>query len=187
MGFSKSSFPKHGWIRCSRCLPEIEKQLFLGSGNPPPWKIEKPNGSWGTSNPLIIVLGFSRGSNQKSTLPYDEIVFAGMRTQLTKILQKLQLLDKSDFVGNRINAEETLFHFGSLFRCSVSMRDRKKSDYSKSGGGILEKFVKAKENDLIAENCINQHLGSIPERTKLVVMLNSCSKYQVTCEFLRSW
>jgi hypothetical protein len=179
-----SSFPKHGWIGCSRCLPESAQQLFLGSGNPSPWRVEKPNGSWGTSNPLIVVLGFSRGSNQKSTLPYDEIAFAGMRSQLTKILQKLQLLDEWDFIGNRINAAETVFHFGSLFRCSVSMWDKNKNDYSKSGGGILEKFVKAKENDLIARNCINEYFGSIPKRTKLVVMLGNSDKYIERCHSL---
>jgi len=181
MEYSNSSFPKHGWIECSRCLPEAKQQLFLGHGNPAPWKIEKPNGSWGTDHPLIVVLGFSRGSNQKSTLPYDEIAFAGMRPQLTKILQKLQLLDKSDFVDNRINANETVFHFGSLFRCSVSMWDKKKGNYSKSGGGILEKFVKAEENDLIAKNCINQHFQNIPKRTKLVVMLGNSDQYIERC------
>jgi hypothetical protein len=181
MGLFNSSFPKHGWIGCSRCLPETEQQLFLGSGSPAPWKIEKPNGSWGTNNPLIVILGFSRGSNQKPTLPYDEIAFAGMRPQLTKILQKLQLLGESDFVDNRINAHETIFHFGSLFRCSVSMWDKTRNDYSKSGGGILEKFVKAKENDLIAKNCINQHFGSIPKRTKLILMLGNSDKYIDRC------
>jgi hypothetical protein len=181
---TKISFPSHGWIGCSRCMPESDQQLFLGSSNPPEWKIEKPNASWGAIRPLVVVLGFSRGTNQKTTLPFDEIAFAGMRPQLSKILQKLRLLEESDFVGNHINARETVFHFGSLFRCSVSMWDKEKKTYSKSGGGILEKFVKTKENQVVAKNCVNQHLGCIPDSTKLVVMLGNSGKYVDHCQAL---
>jgi hypothetical protein len=186
MGNTNTTFPSHGWIGCSRCMPESEHQLFLGASNPPEWKIEKPNASWGATRPLVVVLGFSRGTNQKTTLPFDEIAFAGMRPQLTAILKRLGLLEESDFVGNHINAGETKFHFGSLFRCSVAMWDKQKKSYSKSGGGILEKFVKAKENQVIAKNCVNQHLGHIPDSTKLVVMLGNSDKYVEHCQALIS-
>jgi len=186
MKHTKTSLPGHGWIGCNRCIPESENQLLLGSGSPPEFKIEKPNASWGSSNPLIVVLGFSRGTNQKTTLPFDEIAFAGMRPQLTKILQKLGLMEGSNFVGNRINSQESIYHFGSLFRCSVSMWDKNKKSYSKSGGGILEKFVKAKENQDVANNCIEQHLGKLPETTRLVLMLGNSGKYVDQCEKLVS-
>ena len=104
-----------------------------------------------------------------------------MRPELIKILQKLQLLNQTDHVENRINSKEEIFHFASLFRCSVSMWDKNKNQYSKSGGGILEKFLKTEKTDLIAKNCINQYFNRIPEQTKLIVLLGNSDKYIDGC------
>jgi hypothetical protein len=99
-------------------------------------------------------------------------------------MQALSLLDSEDHVGKHINANEKNFHFASLFRCSVSMYDPKKGDYSKSGGGILEKFLQAVETREIAHNCTENYVKNLPSRTRLVVLLGNSDKYVDGCKSL---
>lgn len=178
--------PKHDWINCARCFSLPDTSRFIGASKPPTWKIEQPNGSWGAREPLVVVLGFSRGILQSTRLPYDEIPFAKMRTQLTSILKVLGLLQPNDHVSNHIRTEEKDFHFGSLFRCSVSMWDKKKMDYSKSGNGILEKFLKSADTRTIAHNCTDMFLSKLPSRTKLVLLLGNADEYVNGCRKLMS-
>lgn len=176
--------PKHGWIGCTRCYSTESDHRLIGAGSPPPWRIEKPNGAWGTIEPLVVVLGFSRGARQSKPRPFDQIAFAGMRESLTKILKALHLLKADDHVDRRISASEKDFHFGSLFRCSVAMWDPKKRAYAKSGNSILEKFLESDETRHVAHNCTEQYLAALPERTKLVVLLGNSEDYVEGCRSL---
>lgn len=176
--------PKHGWIGCSRCYTTESGNRLLGAGSPPTWKLERPNGAWGAVEPLVVVLGFSRGTRQSRPRPFDEIAFAGMRESLSRILRALQLLKDSDHVDRRICSTERDFHFGSLFRCSVAMWDARKSAYAKSGNNILEKFLASEETRKVAHNCTEQHLSAMPERTRLVVLLGNSEDYVEGCRSL---
>jgi hypothetical protein len=131
-----------------------------------------------------VVLGFSRGSRQSKPLPYDDRPFKGIRGPLTKIMQSLGLLGADDHVGKHIKADERDFHFASLFRCSVSMFDPKKNDYSKSGGGILVKFLRASETREVAHNCTDQFLTGLPSRTRVVLLLGNSDKHVHRCRSL---
>jgi hypothetical protein len=178
------SLPAHGWTRCDRCYSTTEQHRFIGNGSPPQWKIERPNGSWGSADPLAIIFGFSRGARQSKPLPYDDIAFAGMRQQLTRIMQVLGLLSPTDHVNNRIRPSERDFHFASLFRCSVSMWDKKKASYAKSGNSILEKFLESSETRRVAETCTERFLAKLPSRTKLVLLLGNSADYVAGCREL---
>jgi hypothetical protein len=176
--------PSHGWIGCDRCYKKPEQSRLIGAGSPPQWRIERPNGAWGSTDPLAVVLGFSRGARQSKPRPFDDIAFASMRGQLTKIMQALGLLTVSDHVDKRIRSLEEDFHFASLFRCSVSMWDKKKSDYAKSGNSILEKFLASAETRLVAETCSEQFLTALPDRTRLVMLLGNSPDYIDGCRSL---
>ena len=54
------------------------------------WRIDNNPGYWGSSAPEILVLGFSKGTNQRSTLPFDRIAFNGARENLREILTALR-------------------------------------------------------------------------------------------------
>jgi hypothetical protein len=176
--------PPHGWIGCNRCYLSSGDSRLIGNGAPPSWKIENPNGAWGSSDPLVVVLGFSRGARQSKPRPFDQIAFAGMRNSLTKIMKALHLLRPNDHVDRRICATEKDFHFGSLFRCSVSMWDARKSAYAKSGNNILEKFLESDETRKVAHNCTEQHLSALAARTKLVLLLGNNKDYVSGCRVL---
>jgi hypothetical protein len=176
--------PTHGWIGCDHCHESPERSRLIGKSSPPEWKIERPNGAWGSTDPLVVVLGFSRGARQSKPRPFDEIAFSGLRGPLTEIMQVLGLLGASDHVDNRILSTEKDFHFASLFRCSVSMWDKKKSDYAKSGNSILGKFLASSETRQIAETCTERFLAALPSRTKLVLLLGNSADYVDGCRSL---
>lgn len=174
----------HGHIGCYACYPSVSESYEFYNSDGNKWRIEQPNAAWGSQSPTVLVLGFSRGSNQtKPGILFDEIAFKGMRSQLAKILNSLSLL-KEEEVDQKISASENYFAFGSMIRCSVSQWDNKTASYSKSGGAILQKFAKGDLSRRIAENCSNQFLGKLPSSTKLVVMLGNESKYIQFCNEL---
>ncbi len=173
--------PEHGWIGCGKCFKAPEVMRHIGVGVSPAFRIEQPNGAWGARDPLVVILGFSRGSRQDPSRSFDDVAFAGMRNQLTQIMRALGLLGDGDHVDNRIRAGESDIHFGSLFRCSVAMWDKKKQDYAKSGNGILEKFLASKETREVAEACTGQFLGALPGRTKLVMLMGNSPDYVEQC------
>ncbi len=179
-----SSFPKHGFIGCRSCYPAQGHCYEFRNDDGSRWRIEEPNAAWGSSNPQVLVLGFSRGGNQsKPGIPFDEIAFKGMRTQLQKILSALRLLD-GDALDERIRASEKNFAFGSLIRCSVSQWEDSTASYSKSGNSILQKFAKGDATKLVAEQCAKNYLANLPEATRLVVLLGNEEKYINFCREL---
>lgn len=178
--------PEHGWIRCRRCFTTKGDALYLGQGSPAPWRLEATSAAWGASNPRVMVLGFSKGARQSRPLPFDEVPFAGMWPQMTRVLQALRLLVPGDRVERHFRADERDIHFGSLIRCSVGKLDRNKQDYSKSGGQILEGFLKDSACHRASQTCARTYLGTLPERTRLVLMLGNSNAYVERCMRLMS-
>lgn len=176
--------PEHGYMGCRKCYLYLGSSYEFQNEDGSKWRIEQPNAAWGTQTPKVLVLGFSRGANQSNkNAPFDEIAFKGMRVQLSKILQALNLLDHQN-VHSRIKATERIFAFGSLIRCSVAQWDESKSAYCKSGGAILQQFAKGDATSRIAQACSEQYLALLPESTKLVVMLGNESRYVRFCQQL---
>ena len=173
--------PGHGWIRCRRCFSVKGDEIYLGGGDPAPWRLEANSAAWGSPDPEVIVLGFSKGARQSRPLPFEAIPFAGMWPSLTKILRALKLLESTDCVERHFRPDEQRFHFGSLIRCSVSGWDRQKQAYSKSGGQILERFLKHPSCHSASVTCARTYLGSLPDRVRLVLMLGNSDDYIQRC------
>jgi hypothetical protein len=178
------ALPKHGYIGCRSCYPSHGNIYTFSNADGSRWRIEEPNAAWGSSNPEVLVLGFSRGGNQsKPGLAFDAIAFKGMRTQLGKILAALAIV-KSGALDQRIRAFEKYLAFGSLIRCSVSQWDEATKNFSKSGNSILQRFAKGDVTSQIAEQCAKNYLLNLPETTRLVVMLGNEEKYIRFCHVL---
>lgn len=173
--------PEHGWIRCRRCFTSKGDELYLGQGSPAPWRLEATSAAWGTSNPRVMVLGFSKGAHQSKPLPFEEVPFAGMWPQMTRVLQALRLLGSDDRVERHFGPDEPDLHFGSLIRCSVARWDRRKQDYGKSGGQILAGFLRDSACHRASRTCARTYLGTLPERTRLVLMLGNADQYVERC------
>lgn len=180
----------HAKIDCTKCYTNQsviwgETTQTLGTESPARWRIENTPATWGSENPEVLVLGFSRGQNQShARQPFDQVAFSGMRKQLTKILQRLELLKGYEIVDTKIRADEKDFAFGSLIRCSIAQWDSRTERYAKSGGGILTACMKDKASRVVAKNCINRFFSTLPERLRTIVLLGNENKYVNHCREL---
>jgi hypothetical protein len=145
------------------------------------WRLENTPASWGSRNPVILILGFSKGENQsRAGLDLDSIPFRRFRSNLTKILQKLKLLSSEDEIDSHIHANERDFGFGSLLRCSVSKWDQSRNEWTKSGDTI-ENLASDPRAACFLTNCADQFLKDLPNRLRLVVMLSNSDSYTQLC------
>ena len=174
--------PEHGKIKCSKCFDHETiwgKSIFEKEG----WRLENNPGSWGSSNPLILILGFSKGTNQTNKLfltPFNDIPFKGMRSFLSQLLRRLGLLSDYETVDNKISSQEKDFAFSSLIKCSISKFDNCKEKFIKSGD-IINSSAKDKNAQRIISNCMNTFLKDLPERLKIIIMLSNDDKYMDAC------
>ncbi|HVM62620.1 MAG TPA: hypothetical protein VMV72_17295 [Verrucomicrobiae bacterium] len=143
--------------------------------------MENTPASWGSTNPEVLILGFSKGENQsRAGLDFNSIPFHGFRSNLTKILQRLKLLSSEDKIDSHIHASEQDFGFGSLLRCSVSKWDQPRNEWAKSGD-IIENLTSDPRGACFLTNCADQFLKDLPSRLKLVVMLSNSDSYVQLC------
>ena len=104
------------------------------------------------------------------------------RSNVGKILAHIGAVSEpqdGDFCGmvDRLIADRNgRFHFGSLVRCTVERFDQKKRCWKGSGGGMLDKFMGSEFGMEVAGNCAERFLGSLPAKTKLVVMFGLGAK-----------
>ncbi len=174
--------PKHDKIKCSECFNgEViwGNSVFEENG----WRLENNPCAWGSQNPIVLILGFSKGTNQTNKLPstpFDDVPFKGMRNFLSKILQKLRLMSDFDDVDNKINSGEQDFAFGSLIRCSISKYSDVKGKYLKSGD-IINSSATDPNAQRIISNCMNKFLTGLPDRLKLIIMLSNDDGYVDAC------
>jgi hypothetical protein len=171
------NFPKHGRLKCKKCFKNKSPQIVNN------WKIENNPCHWGSSNPKYLILGFSKGATQSNRIDFDnpvnfdEIAFKGCRNNLTKVLQAVNLLSKTQSIESKINKQEKDFAFASLIRCSVSRKT--KDRYLTSGSLIHRSFSEIPE---IISNCTKQFLSIIPQKLMIVVMLGVSDNYIKDCK-----
>jgi hypothetical protein len=182
MEFDPLLLPRHGRIECSRCFPVgvAWGEAFYPS---PGWQLERNPCAWGSRDPRVLILGFSKGANQTAALSsaeFDAVPFKGMRSRLTAILQTLGLLDSGDQIDDHISAEERDFAFGSLIRCAASNLDRRTGQYVKSGD-IISRAAKGECGGDFISACIAQFLASFPPRLRYIVMLGNSTPYIQYC------
>ncbi|QTA85808.1 hypothetical protein [Desulfonema magnum] len=175
----KTVFPKHGRISCNKCFPNGEQQIKIGN-----WRMRNNPGAWGSSEPEIIVLGFSKGATQANIYEngkFEDVPFGGKRSRenLTNILRCVGILKESENVDDKIGDSERTFAFGSLIRCSLARYDKKKSAYATSGTLINKSFSEIPE---LIKICANTFLADISSSVRLVLMLGTADPYIKHCK-----
>lgn len=171
--------PQHGRISCNRCHQGCSPTFDITRRQQGSWRITANPLSWGSKEPEVIILGFSKGPTQAGALasqPHDQIAYRGSRRNVGKILAHVGLLPAApaDQLKAEVDRLLTLqggrFHFGSLIRCTVERMDEASGQWKGSGGGMLDRFMADPFGQEVALNCANQYLGSLPAVTRLIVM-----------------
>ena len=173
-------YPAHGKIINNFRWGEI---IYDKNG----WKLTNNPIAWGSSNPKVIVLGFSKGDTQVDQIDksdINDVLFKGMRNNLTKMLQILGLLEENEHLNEKISGEEKEFHFGSLIRFSVSKIDKDKGIFVNSGSDIIGEFTRNGEIREFLMKHFRDFFNDFPSRTKLFIMLGNDDRYINFCKDL---
>ena len=183
-----SCLPSHGRVKCVRCFEPAQATDFDITRRGAPdatWRITSNPLAWGSVEPEIVVLGFSKGPTQAGALagsPHDAIAYKGSRAAVGKIFAHIGIVPEPkdgryrEMVDRLIADQDGRLHFGSLVRCTVERYDEDGRAWKGSGGGMLDKFMATPFGHEVASNCASQFLGALPVRTKLVVMFGLGSK-----------
>lgn len=180
-----TNLPEHGRVSCARCYQGCATVFDVTKRTEDEWRITCNPLSWGSQEPEIIVLGFSKGPTQSGALaesPHDEIAYKGNRLNVGKILRHIGVIptenseDLRRMVDDLISDQNGRFHFASLIRCTVERYDHSENAWKGTGGGMLDKFVSTSFGNEVATNCASQFLGKLPAKTKLIVMFGLGSK-----------
>jgi hypothetical protein len=179
-----SILPAHGRINCRKCFEEETAfDLTTTAGND--WRITNNPLAWGSSEPEVIVLGFSKGPTQSGALansPHNSIAYKGSRLNVGKILAHIGLVEAGpdEQLRNRIDDliadPKGRFHFGSLIRCTVERFDPNAQSWKGTGGGMLDKFIATDFGSRIVSNCTERFLGELPTSVRLIVMFGLGTK-----------
>jgi hypothetical protein len=162
----------HGPIQCRACFPHDEESLDMGD-----WRLQNNPGYYGSENPSVLILGFSKGANQNKEAKsgdFDNIAFSGARHRLQKILETLGLMPSGRSINEIMTAEEKEFGVASLVRCSFGKM--KNGTYKTSGDVIPSSFSNSQTLQII-QRCTEMHLGELPSRVKLVILLGTSDNY----------
>lgn len=165
-------YQSHGPLNCSQCFVDC-KTPEVANG----WRLVNDPGYWGASDPVVLVLGQSKGNKQRKVFAqgdaaFDAVAFAGIRDRLAKILDKISIrLDKAD-VDKHFRASETEVGFASLLRCSVS------DPTGNTSGSPIIGAMKDPDADKWIENCMRKWLSEFNPRLKLVVLCGLTDAYK---------
>ncbi|WP_306222525.1 hypothetical protein [Bosea beijingensis] len=180
----QNGFPSHGPISCARCIAPDQRVAEVGR-----WRVVNDPGAWGSSDPLVLILGFSKGFTQADAYAqgdFDAVPFKGMRPRLTAALRAVGVLAAAEAVEERMRHQEQDFAFGSLVRCSLSRRveeyDHPSATYSCTGSVMPLAF--REEISRVVRACAETYLGNLPRRLRLVLMLGTTDSYIDSCRNL---
>ncbi len=173
--------PDYGKIDCNLCHAgrKVEFNRTVSHSDDGNWRITANPLSWGSKNPAIVVLGFSKGANAVAALrdpkkTIEDIPYAGKRHYVAKILNSIGLLRGKDAtdINREISDTSSIFHFGSLVRCTVEQRvwDDGVETWVSSGSQMLEKFSAHTFGQDVISNCTVRFLAQLPKTVKLIVM-----------------
>lgn len=168
--------PDHGRIACRQCFSSQDDIQMIGR-----WQMVNDPGAWGSTNPTVLILGFSKGFTQASAYKagcFEDIPFKGMRTRLTEALRLLGILKQSDTVDQKMVANERQLAFGSLVRCSLSrMSDKGRLECT---GQVMPKAFKEDAASAV-RRCADAFLSGLPEALRLVLLLGTTDSYVEGC------
>jgi hypothetical protein len=164
--------PEHGKMSCRACFSSTHCVEQFEN-----WELLNNPGHWGSRNPEILVLGFSKGLNQAKSFAdddFDDVAFKGFRPRLTQVLTTLGLISESENIDEKLRASETRFAFASLVRCTLSLN-------SKTSGKLIGKMFRGSPISPAVE-CTSRFLSELPDHLRLVVMLSTDNIYIEGCK-----
>lgn len=163
---------KHGPQQCRDCFKGSEQTLVIGD-----WRLHNNPGYYGSANPQVLVLGFSKGANQNKAAQegsFDKIAFAKARPRLKVVLDTLNIMPSDRSIDALMTANEREFGVASLVRCSFcKMQD----GVCKTSGNIIPSAFTNQSTSNIIERCAGQFLSKLPRSIKLVVLLGTSDSY----------
>lgn len=178
---SETLFPARGRVSCTTCFSSVPG-WGTASIEADGWVLQHNPLAWGSRNPRILLLGFSKGPMQNERIcgPHDDIPFAGFRVALNDILRSLGLLGPLENISSRIRADEPDWAFGSLIRCSVGRRDPETGALSMTSDVVAKAASRQGERDWMAA-CADRFLARLPDRLRLVLLLSNHAPYVNGC------
>jgi hypothetical protein len=178
---SQTAFPSQGKVDCAVCFSMPGETVSVGV-----WRFRNDPGHWGSSNPRILVLGFSKDVKQGGVDgcgSSEHVAFAGARQRLKLVLQTLSLLPESEDLDRKFREDEKDFAFAFLVRCAMARLDGRGRKSITRGPKLLEVFHEGEPKRLLA-NCSERFLRPLPERLKLILMLGIEDQYIEECHGL---
>lgn len=171
------SLPRHGKLECRLCFLD-DREVHESAS----WRVRNDPGAWGSDNPLILVLGFSKGATQADiyqTGKFEDVPFADCRDRLSELLRAVGLLETGQKIDERFGPNEKTFAFGSLVRCSLARLN--KAEKFVTSGEIMPKAFSEIVPRRFISNCTRQFLGHLPDRLRLIVLLGTTDAYVRGC------
>jgi hypothetical protein len=123
---------EHGPISCLSCFSagSVAGCTVEKDG----WRIDNNPGYWGAAEPEILVLGFSKGANQRLGLPFDGMLDAGSDIDVC------------------FTAAETKLGFASVIRCGLGL-ETEPGEYATSGKVVRAAIASDSPVRRLFDNC----------------------------------
>ena len=138
----------HGPQSCRACFVGQEETLAIGD-----WRLQNNPGYYGSADPEIIVLGFSKGANQNKVAQqgnFDKVAFANARHRLQDVLKTLKIMPSNRGIDSIMTGQEKEFGVASLVRCSFC---KMKNGVCKTSGDVIPSAFSNSSTLKIIERC----------------------------------
>lgn len=147
-----------------------------------PFRLVNDPGHWGARDLKVLILGMSKGNTQSKAFAsgdFDGVAFKGIRHRILLVLQSVGVLTKEmlEVFEKRFLSSELDFSFASVVRCSITGLDKKRGVHTAVSPNVIPAFSKGNIGNSFVNNCINQHLVELPERTSTVILLGNTDAY----------
>lgn len=162
----------HGWQPCRAC--HLANAEVTQAGD---WQMRANPGYWGSSNPRVLILGFSKGANQiaaASSGAFDAVAFARARPRLKQVLDALGIDLGGQSIDSALTAAGDGFGAASLVRCGLSKMVNGKLTTS---GSLMTGALKTPAVRAFMAKCIDTHLTALPVSVETVVLLGTDDRY----------
>jgi hypothetical protein len=162
---------QHGPVRCRECFDAEHRAVTTIEADG--FRLVNDPGYWGAPDPVVLVLGQSKGRNQWTSWgrDFDDVAFAGIRDRLRSILERVGIPVEHDDIDACFRADERLFGFASLVRCSLNW-----SNGGSSGSPVMS-AMGSSSADAWVRTCMARWLTHLNPRLRLVILLGITDAY----------